>query len=284
MFFGLIQLLHKNIMRSILILCMGLILPISAQAKELPLWELGLGAGLIHQPYYAGTDDTRTVGFPVVLPIYRGDILKSDEKGLRAQLFDDERYKLDLSLDFNFSIDSDDVDLREGMDDIDSMLQIGPSLEIKLAETESSRWELNLPVRANFAIDSDHIEASGFTFSPNVTYKKDFNWGNQDMRAGFSIGPQFGSHKYQNVYYGVDQEFATANRPEYTADSGYSGSRMQISLRSRDENNLWVWFVRYENIDGAEFDDSPLVETDDAFSAGFIYSRFLFKSKETVNK
>ena len=256
----------------------------SIHADELPLWELGLGIGALHQPYYAGTKDTRTFAFPVPVPIYRGDIFKSDEDGVRAQLAEDDLYKLDLSLDFNLAVDSDDVDLREGMDDIDSMLQIGPSLEITLAKTKNTRWELNLPVRANFAIDGSGIDESGFTFSPNISYFREFDWLNKPWRAGIALGPQFGSNEYQNVYYGVDREFVTTSRPEYSADSGYAGSRLLMTLRSRNQDRVWVWFLRYENIEGAEFDDSPLVETNDAVSIGFIYSRFLFKSKQTVSR
>lgn len=273
-----------HLARAIILVSIGILPCTTIRAEKLPLWEVGIGIGALHQPYYVGTDETRTFAFPVPLPVYRGDIFKSDERGLRASLFDNDRFKLDLSLEFNLAIDSDDVDLREGMDDIDSMLQIGPSLKVTLAETENSRWELNFPVRANFAIDSDNIEASGFTFSPNVAYFMDFHWGITQWRAGVSLGPQFGSHKYQNVYYGVDSEFETTNRPRYIADSGYSGSRLQMTLRSRDENRLWVWFLRYENIDGAKFENSPLVETNNAISVGFIYSRFIFKSKETVSR
>ena len=263
---------------------LGLCFINSIHAEELPLWELGLGVGAIHQPYYVGTKDTRTFAFPVPVPIYRGDIFKSDEDGLRAQLIKDNRYKLDLSLEFNLAVDSDDVDLREGMDDVDNMLQIGPSLEITLAKTENTRWELNLPVRANFAIDGSGIDESGFTFSPNISYYREFDWRNKPWRAGVALGPQFGSNEYQNVYYGVDREFATPNRAEYSADSGYAGSRLLMTLRSRNQDRIWVWFLRYENIDGAEFDDSPLVETNDAVSLGFIYSRFFFKSKQTVSR
>ena len=253
-------------------------------AEELPLWELGLGVGGLHQAYYVGTKDTRNFAFPVPLPVYRGDIFKSDEDGLRAQLLDEDRYTLDLSLDFNLAIDSDDVDLREGMDDVDSMLQIGPSLKVALAKTDNSLWELGLPLRANFGIDSGSINESGYTFSPTLAYFRYFKWGAREWRAGVSLGPQFGSHEYQNVYYGVDDKFATAIRPAYRAESGYSGSRLQTVLRSRDQDRLWVWFLRYDNIEGAKFDDSPLVETDDAVSFGVIYSRFLFKSQQTVTR
>lgn len=267
------------------VLACVLMAPLSPlQAKELPLWELGLGIGGLHQPYYVGTKQSRNFAFPVPVPIYRGDILKSDEEGVRALLLNNERARLEMSLDFNLAIDSDDVDLRADMPDIDSRLQIGPSLELKIAESDHDRWLVNLPVRANFGIGENGVEESGFTFAPNVTYFRDFEWAKQPWRAGVALGPQFGSRDYQNVYYGVENQFATDSRPAFEASSGYSGSRLLMTLRSKNEQRLWVWFLRYENISGATFEDSPLVETDDGLSIGVIYSRFLFKSKRTIKR
>jgi len=128
-------------------------LPLEVNAKELPLWELGFGAGALHQSYYTGTKQTRSSAFPVVLPIYRGDFFKSDDKGIRAQLFKDDRFKLDVSFDFSFSVDSEDIDLRRGMDDIGNLLEVGPSLELTLFEDESDRWFLKLPIRSVIEID-----------------------------------------------------------------------------------------------------------------------------------
>ena len=69
---------------------------VSANSTEnedsgLPLWEVGLGAGVIHQPYYTGTKQTRVFAFPTVFPVYRGKIFKSDDEGIRAQLFKNDR-------------------------------------------------------------------------------------------------------------------------------------------------------------------------------------------------
>jgi len=256
---------------------------ITTKKEALPLWELGLGLGGLHQPYYVGTKETRTFGFPVPVPVYRGSVFKSDDDGMRAELIKDQRFKLDLSLDFNLAVDSSKVDLRQGMDDIGSLLQIGPSMQFKLGGGERDEWLLNLPVRANLEFDGG-VEDAGYTFAPNLTYFNNFSWRGKPWRAGVALGPQFGSKEYQNTYYGVGPEFATAERPEFEADSGYAGSRLLLSLRSKDKDRLWVWFLRYENISGASFDDSPLVETDDGLSLGFIYSRFLFKSKQTVSR
>lgn len=262
------------------LLCLA---PIS-HAEELPLWELGLGLGGLHQPYYVGTKETRTFAFPVPVPVYRGDVFKSDDEGMRAELLNNDRYKLEVSLDFNLAIDSDDVALRNGMPDVDSRLQIGPSLEVNLQRGDTHHWLLNLPVRANFGFSSDGVDESGFTFAPNVTYFKDFEWRRKPWRAGVALGPQFGTRDYQNVYYGVDEAFTTDTRPAFQASSGYSGSRLLMTLRSKDKDRLWVWFLRYENISGASFEDSPLVETNDGLSAGIIFSKFLFKSKKTVKR
>lgn len=251
--------------------------------EDRALWELGLGLGGLSQSYYTGTKEKRHVGFPVILPIYRGEIFKSDDKGMRAELFNNERYKLDMSLDFNLAIDSDEIELRTGMPDIKSNLQIGPSLEITLAESSDSEWRFNLPVRANVGISSD-IESLGYTFSPNLSYEKNFAIGLTPWRFGASLGPQYGSADYNAIYYGVDAEFATNSRPLYQAKSGYSGSRLQLSMTSKNQDRLWVWFLRYENINGASFDDSPLVETDDNLTLGFIYSRTVWKSKNRVSR
>ena len=108
---------------------------------EKPLWELGLGAGVLTQSYYTGTKQQRNFAFPVVLPIYRGDIFKSDDKGARAQLFKNSTYQLDISADFNPAIDSDEVNLRKGMPDIGNLLEIGPSLKITLNQDKNgSGW------------------------------------------------------------------------------------------------------------------------------------------------
>lgn len=262
----------------------SLIFVSNAFAEELPLWELGLGIGGLHQPYYPGSDQTRSFVFPVPLPVYRGEVFKSDDEGMRAELIDDERYTLDISLDFNLAVDSDDVDLRAGMDDIDSLLQIGPSLGIMLSENDQEQWLLNLPIRVNVEIGGNGVNESGYTFAPDIAYFRKFEFGGKPWRASATLGPQFGSRDYQNVYYGVDQKFATDERPAYQADSGYSGSRLLLALTSKNKERLWVLFLRYDNISGAAFEDSPLVERNDGLSVGLIYSRFLFKSKKTVSR
>ena len=265
------------------LLCVCLLNPNISHADELPLWELGLGLGGLHQPYYPGSNETRNVLFPVPLPIYRGKIVKSDDDGVRAEMVVNDRIKFDMSLDFNLAVDSDDVELREGMDDIDSLLQIGPSLEVNLKETDHSQWLLKLPVRAAVSF-GDGLDSVGYNFAPNITYFRNFEVKQQPWRFGAAFGPSFGSSEYNNVFYGVAEEFATARRPEYESDGGYAGSRTLLTLKSQNSNRLLVWFLRYDDINGAKFEDSPLVAKSGGLSAGFIYSHFFWKSKQTVSQ
>ena len=140
--------------------------------ESLPLWEVGLGAGVLHQSYYTGTKQTRSFVFPVVLPVYRGKVFKSDDQGLRAQLFKSDRYKLDFSMDFNLAIESDDIDLRKGMDDIDNILQLGPSLEVQLKKDQKNDLVLILPLRSVLSIGDDGVNSSGFNVSPSISYHR----------------------------------------------------------------------------------------------------------------
>lgn len=71
---------------------------------------------------------------------------------------------------------------------------------------------------------------------------------------------------------------ATAVRPEYNATAGYSGAQVSMSLTTRFPR-CWVGgILRYENLSGAVFEDSPLVNRDSALSVGVALSRVFGES------
>ena len=254
----------------------------SSHADKQPEFELGLGLGGIYQNYYLGTSDSRQFAFPVIIPIYRGETLKADEEGARAQIFKDNRYKLDLSAEFGLEFDSDDIRLREGMPDIDNVLQLGPSLQITLEKQPFSEWRLRLPVRASATIGSD-FGYTGLTFSPDITYLRDMPFAGSYWRLGLSVGPLFGTADYHDVYYGVADAFATPERPAYDPDGGLTGTRFLATFTSKNSRRITSWFLRYENLSGAVIEDSPLVEQEYGLTVGFIYSYLFFKSKVMVD-
>jgi len=252
-----------------------------ASADQLPLSELGIGPGTLYQNYYPGTNDTRSFVFPAFVPIFRGDTLKSDEEGARAQLFEDARYKLDLSLDFNLAFDSEDVALRQGMPDVDHLLQVGPSLQITLNESDSHEWMIRLPLRAAVTLGDD-FDSAGFTFLPDVTYLKDFPIVSSNWRLGLSLGPQFSSSDYNEIYYGVDRAFETDTRAAFDPEAGFSGYRFLVTFTSINRRRFTSWFFRAESLSGSELENSSLVETSTGYTVGVIYSWLIFKSKRMV--
>jgi len=251
-----------------------------SHAIEKPLWELGLGIGGVHQPCYVGTRQRCNNGFPVVLPIYRGEFFKSDEKGVRAELVEEERYRFHISADFNFAVDSDDIDQREDMPDIDNLLQLGPSFEYTTYRDDSTRIFLAIPLRLVFEIDGSGVDSAGYTLSPGIVCRRQLKA--NSWRVTTSIRALFRTEAFNSLYYTVQPQFARAGRPAYRAGGGFSGARLQLAFTSNTPRNLTVLFIRYDNISGSVFEDSPLVETNESFSVGLLFSHYLFKSATKV--
>ena len=254
--------------------------PWFGQAEEKPLWEFGLGAGALHQPCYVGSREDCENVFPVVLPIYRGNFFKSDEQGVRAEFVSDERYEFDVSADFNFAVDSDEVELREGLPDIGNLLQIGPTLKYTPHKSHLSEVFINFPLRVVLEIEDVSTRSAGYTFSPGVVYKRRIDDSSWRITTGLSV--LFRTQDFNELYYTVEPRFATFDRPQFKSGGGFSGTRLQLALSSNTAKNLWVFFIRYDNINGTNFADSPLVETQHSVTAGLLYSRYLFKSEKTV--
>ena len=237
-----------------------------AIAEDLPLWEAGFGIAPVTFPDYRGSDHQQAYILPLPYLIYRGESLRVDRQGIRGMLVDLPRLSVDVSLDAAVPVSSDDNDARSGMPDLDPVIEIGPSINWALFETANTRWQLRLPVRAVIATDFTDAEHIGWKVHPMLNISMPNVAGGWD--AGFNVGPLFASEDYHDYYYSVDPTFATAARPAYQASGGYSGTAVLASL-SRRFDDIWVGaFVRYDNLSGAAFDDSPLVETDHALTAG----------------
>lgn len=232
-------------------------------------------------PAYRGSDEYKGFVLPFPYVVYRGEFLRADREGVRALFVDTDRVTVDLSGNGSVPADSDDVELRRGMPDLDSTFEIGPSVNVELWRPLPTRkLSLKLPVRAVFSTDLRSLDHRGYTFFPHL------NFNVADGPAGFSvganIGPLFATRKYHEYYYEVAPQFATATRPAYSAGAGYSGAVALFSARRRF-GKFWLGaFVRYDYLNGADFDDSPLVETDHAVSAGIGLAYVFAQSEKRV--
>jgi outer membrane scaffolding protein for murein synthesis (MipA/OmpV family) len=246
-----------------------------------PLWELGLGVAGLRLPDYLGSNQSRNYLLPLPYLVYRGTWLKADRDGARALLFDSQRIKVDVSVAASTPTRSNSDTAREGMPNLSGTGEIGPNLNVTLASSKADRWKLDLrlPVRGAVTIERSP-KFVGYTFSPNLNL--DIGGVGGGWNLGMLAGPVFADRKFHSYYYTVDPAYATSTRPAYQAPGGYSGWRA-VAATSRRFGNTWVGaFMRYDNLHGASFEDSPLVRRTSALTFGFGVSWILATSSELV--
>lgn len=275
--------LHKSRgFRLITSLALSLTLAAAARAQTLPRWELGVGLGVLALPDYRGADSGRTYLLPVPYLQYRGERLRVDEEGIRSYLFRSDRVKLNFSLAGGVPVPSGGDSARRGMPSLKPTAEIGPSLELLLwrgDRHDRSLW-LKVPLRAALSVGWGNIDHQGWVLAPYVEY---------GLRAGnllrpwvitLSFGPQFADQAYHDYFYEVATAYATPDRPEHHPGAGYSGSRVTLSAQKR-LGTYWLGaFMRYDDIQGAAFADSPLAQQRDYFALGMAFIKLLAVSNK----
>jgi len=251
---------------------------------EKPLWELGVGLGLLQIPDYRGSDENRLYILPYPYLIYRGDFLKVDEQHVTGQIFKTDRILLDFSGYGSVPVKSSHNSARAGMQDLDPTFELGPALKIKLWESKEDKYKLDLtlPVRAFFSTNFSSVSHEGWVFSPRINFEKDDLIPGKGLDLGISVGPMFADSGYHAYYYTVEPQYATAARPAYSAGGGYSGSTLTVGLNKAYKQFIFNAFVSADFLEGATFEDSPLVKSETSIMSGVSVSWIFFKSEKTV--
>jgi outer membrane scaffolding protein for murein synthesis (MipA/OmpV family) len=244
---------------------------------EQPLWELGLGAAALSLPHYRGSDQSHQWLLPIPFGVYRGPILRATRDGARAVLLERDRFDFDISLAAGPPTRSSENDARSGMPDLDATVEIGPNLNLTLAQGAAWKVQLQLPVRAVFALGSD-AGSIGWTASPVLNLDLEVGGWN----FGLQGGPLAASRAHHAYFYDVAPVYATASRPAYSAPGGGAGWNFRAGA-SRRYGKLWVGgFLRTESLEGAVFEASPLVRQRENVSFGVALSWVLAASETQV--
>jgi Outer membrane protein V len=254
------------------------------EKSEKPVWELGVGAGLLYIPDYRGSNESRYYVLPYPYVVYRGDILKVDKQKISGQIFKTDRLLLDVSFSGSVPVKSDGNTARAGMPDLDPTFEIGPALDVTILENRENSYSLkfSLPVRAVFSTDFSYVRYEGWVVSPRLNFEKSDVIPQTGLHLGISTGPLFGDRGYHTYFYTVEPAFATATRPAYDAGGGYSGSTLTIGLSKTYKQLKFNAFVSADFLDGAVFENSPLVKTKTYIMSGASVSWVFFKSVKTV--
>jgi outer membrane protein len=239
----------------------------AVRADEKPLWELGLGLGVVAFNDYRGAATAHLYPLPLPYFVYRGTLVKADHDGVRGKLFNQNRIEINLSVNGTTPVRNDSA--RHGMPDLRPTLEVGPQLEVHLWRTSDERLKLDLrvPVRAAFTIEAVP-RLIGTFLAPQVDLDIAQFGGEDGWKLGLLAGPLFADRRYDGYFYTVAPQYATAARPAFEAQGGYAGTQVLAAL-TRRYPSYWIGaYVRHDTLAGASFADSPLVKRDSYWSAG----------------
>ncbi|MEC9407723.1 MAG: MipA/OmpV family protein [Abyssibacter sp.] len=250
-----------------------------------PLWEVGVAAAGSTFPDYRGAQQYSVFGLPAPYAAYRGERFRLSREGASASLFEELNAELSLSLATSLPGDADDNPNRAGMPDIDATFEIGPSLDFVL-QRDPGGWthRLRIPARAVVATDLQHFDGIGWLIHPNFEASRNWLAAGTAWGVTLSVGPLFATEKYHDYFYDVQPQYARLDRPSFDADGGYSGARANLILTWRRGDTRIGTFLLYDNLSGATFEDSPLVETEHSLIVGIGIARRIWRSERFAPK
>lgn len=227
--------------------------------RDLPLWEWGVGAGMLWGPAYLGSSVTRSHAAPLPYGVYRGDRLKANREGIGFALLNDGSLRLDLSLSGALPVRSDGT-AREGMRNLPPVLEIGPVLKYRFIADGPRYWAFHWPLRYATGLDRGGAEKVGWISDPTLRIIEPIHGLGGRVDFGLDISAKFQSADFNNYYYSVADADVTPTRSAYRTGGGYSGLTVNTGLLWRGDNVVLGAFVGAIDLRGARFADSPLVE------------------------
>lgn len=258
---------------------------IESEAK--PLLEWNAGAFMRYGPSYPASEDSQFNFVPAVIPIYRGKILRvadDDDKPVTTRIFRTDLLKLNFDFGLNFAVDSDDVDARFQMPDLDLLLEAGPELEIKLNDNlAGGRFLLGLQLRGAVSFDGLDPEWRGSVYSTEFKYIRPL--ANPGSEYRIKLTPEWGSSDYMDFFYGVDPIFESAARSAYRAKSGYLGTGLSFSYKTKLTQKIQIGGrIKAGLHNGAANQNSPLFTEKTTYSivVGFVWNFWESAKRESL--
>jgi len=254
-----------------------------AHAESKPQWELGAGVAGINFPWYRGSTEQKSYVLPVPYGQYRGEILQVDRDRMRGMLLRSNIFELDVSLGGSLPVKSSDVAVRAGMPDLDATLEVGPEalLHLYFDERRSTNLDLRLPLRAVYAVNWQRFEQQGWIFQPRLGLSLR-NVAQSPWSMSMSAAMLYGDRGYNAYFYDVAPQYATSSRAAYTSSGGYAGNQFMFGMGRRLGDTRLGAFVKWDDLNGAVFADSPMVTRKQQFTVGFVVAWVFWKSDKMV--
>lgn len=263
---------------------------LAGEPSDGPLWELAVGGYGSYNPEYLGSSLSSANLIVLPFPIYHGKFLRVGEdtgRPIWAQLFEHNRFRLNIDTEFSFGSKSMDIPLRQGMPDLDPIFEVGPELEFRLSDypVDNGNIFLALQARPAFTLSGISPGWQGAAFSPELRFVRNFD--RPGHRFKMHITPTFGTSEYAQYLYSVDQAYATADRPAYNGKSGYLGTTVGVSINYPLTDKLDIYLgARYRFLNNASNESSPLFEDNSNQLAivAFIYRFWASKKRRSSDR
>ncbi len=242
-----------------------------SEGEKLPLYEYGIVGLAAHFPHYTGSNEYQTYAFPMPYFVYRGEIVKADRDGIRGIFWRHKQIEMDISMSGNTPVG--DNKARTGMEDLDAIGEAGPALNYYFFDHgERDAFFFQATLRAAFSLDFDSgldVGYEGYVSDISVIFRDSRIFREQKVRFHASTGLRFADAEMHKYFYDVPLADVTPNRPYYEAEGGYGGLQISGSITKELTPAFWLsCYGRWVNIDGAVYEDSPLVGTHNNYIVG----------------
>jgi hypothetical protein len=250
-----------------------------ASLQRRPVWEFGVGGGYFSGFDYPASKDVNQRFLALPFFIYRSPRFRLGDGGVRAIAIERPRLKLDLAVAASLNASSEGNSVREGMEDLDFLFEIGPQLELSLFDRAMPsggrvQMRLNAELRAVMETDFHKINSRGLVAELGLGLSfRNVKHSGMDLLTGISTS--YGNERLQDYFYEVDPEFATDTRPEFDAKGGYLESRVFGGLGFRARRNVRIFMGVFTGLyDGVRNQESPLFETTSStgFALGVVWT------------
>jgi outer membrane protein len=252
--------------------------------EEKPLWELGLFNGIAALPNYRGSDETTLYAAPLPFLIYRGLRLKANRHGVQQILATSDSLELTLALRGR-PPDFGKTEAREGMDDLDPLLEFGPLVRWHLLRDQDQQLYVSMSIRQVVSMNTDSFNTGneGAHGEMKFIYRNDRLFNSTDWRFGINAGIDIGGTSYHDFLYSVDPQDAKLDRAAYDADAGYGGFFVSANLM-REVSPSWSigGLVQWDNLAGSSFRNSPLVRAENNLTVAVALVYTIARSKRLV--
>ncbi|RKF18201.1 MipA/OmpV family protein [Altericroceibacterium spongiae] len=187
---------------------------------------LTVSVGGIYTPSYSGSDDYKMNVFPLIRGKFKGVRINPTAGGVSLDLIDDSDSSPNFQAGPVIRLRNDRTgrikdDVVKQLGELDTALEVGPSVGVTFPGILHGYDELNLSVNAKWDVLGAH---SGMTISPSISYRTPLSRG---IQTAVGLSADYGDDDYMDYYYSIGPAGSVASGlPQYQAKGGWQSASL----------------------------------------------------------